>query len=436
MNYHFIVLLQVLAEREWTMATFRKCTEDVFKRLYPDEPKLRISSLQNEFHFDIPLSYKVDDVLVDAGLVFAVEEEISLVNSLSVVSPEESELKSKTSDVNEEEFLKDYSSGPSRRKRAKSIKKTSRSVKIQTHLSGKAVDSSSSTRVSSTTSPTSMDQASSMMPQIVEKISEDSEVDIESVDDSIVQSFENTSNTTEAKRKTVLINGARASFRRDTHIFSKQTTSKREQGGYPWIHERHAMKSLSANRVFVFLFFGAYWNVCNTEDDAVIRSEPLQYCPYFKNRGPSRQENLGNCSWYKESSCCYDEEIEFAFRQLTPLIGASGDCLKYLNYLYCYICAPNQNTFFKDFTLTVCREFCDRVYDSCKNAVLKGRKIKYIYKNGEQFCKGRRFETDMEANGKCFTFKPRPTVKSGSQRTDFCMGFVVFALFGKRCVLF
>lgn len=236
--------------------------------------------------------------------------------------------------------------------------------------------------------------------------------------------------------QTVLINGTRASFRRDTHIFSKQTRSKREQGGYPWIHERHAMKSFSANRVVVFLFFGAYWNVCNTEDDAVIRSEPLQYCPYFKNRGPSRQENLGNCSWYKESSCCYDEEIEFAFRQLTPLIGASGDCLKYLNYLYCYICAPNQNTFFKDFTLTVCREFCDRVYDSCKNAVLKGRKIKYIYKNGEQFCKGRRFETDMEANGKCFTFEPRPTVKSGSQRTDFCMGFVVFALFGRRCVLF
>lgn len=191
----------VLAEREWTMATFRKCTEDVFKRLYPDEPKLRISSLQNEFHFDIPLSYKVDDVLVDAGLVFAVEEEISLVNSLSVVPPEESELKSKTSNVNEEEFLKDYSSGPSRRKRAKSIKKSSRSVKIQTHLSGKAVDSSSSTRVSSTTSPTSMDQASSMMPQIVEKISEDSEVDIESVDDSIIQTFENTSNTKEAKRK-------------------------------------------------------------------------------------------------------------------------------------------------------------------------------------------------------------------------------------------
>lgn len=192
----------VLAEREWTMATFRKCTEDVFKRLYPDEPKLRISSLQNEFHFDIPLSYKVDDVLVDAGLVFAVEEEISLVNSLSVVPPEESQLKSMTSNVNEEEFLKDYSSGPSRRKRAKSIKKSSRSVKIQTHLSGKAVDSSSSTRVSSTTSPTSMDQASSMMPQIVEKISEDSEVDIESVDDSIIQSFENTSNTTtEAKRK-------------------------------------------------------------------------------------------------------------------------------------------------------------------------------------------------------------------------------------------
>lgn len=83
-------------------------------------------------------------------------EYISPLNS--TVPPEESKLKSNTSNVNEGEFLKDYSSGPSRKERAKSIKKTSRSIKIQTHLSQKAVDSSSSTRVSSTTSPTSMDQ--------------------------------------------------------------------------------------------------------------------------------------------------------------------------------------------------------------------------------------------------------------------------------------
>lgn len=83
-------------------------------------------------------------------------EYISPLNSAAPI--EESKLKSKTSNVNEEEFLKDYSSGPSKRKRPKTIKKSSRSVKIQTHLSGKAVDNSSSTRVSSTTSPTSMDQ--------------------------------------------------------------------------------------------------------------------------------------------------------------------------------------------------------------------------------------------------------------------------------------
>ena len=64
------------------MATFRECAEVVFDRLYPHEPKLRISGLQNEFHFDIPLSYKVDEVLVDAGLVFVIEKEVSLMKSL------------------------------------------------------------------------------------------------------------------------------------------------------------------------------------------------------------------------------------------------------------------------------------------------------------------------------------------------------------------
>lgn len=74
--------LQVLAEREWELATFRKHTEDIFHLLYPEEPQLRISGLQNEFHFDLPLSYKVDEALIDTGLVFAMEKEGSLLKSL------------------------------------------------------------------------------------------------------------------------------------------------------------------------------------------------------------------------------------------------------------------------------------------------------------------------------------------------------------------
>ena len=53
----------------------RQCTEDVFHRLYPTEPEMHLSAMQNEFHSDIPLNYQVGDVLADAGLIFAVEEE-------------------------------------------------------------------------------------------------------------------------------------------------------------------------------------------------------------------------------------------------------------------------------------------------------------------------------------------------------------------------
>ena len=75
-------VLQVLAEREWELASLRKHTEDIFHLLYPEEPQLKISGLQNEFHFDLPLSYKVDEALIDTGLVFVKEKEVSLMESL------------------------------------------------------------------------------------------------------------------------------------------------------------------------------------------------------------------------------------------------------------------------------------------------------------------------------------------------------------------
>jgi len=82
-NEVFILwFLQVLAEREWELATLRKHTEDIFHSLYPEQPQLRISGLQNEFHFDLPLSYKVDETLIDTGLVFVIEKEVSFLESL------------------------------------------------------------------------------------------------------------------------------------------------------------------------------------------------------------------------------------------------------------------------------------------------------------------------------------------------------------------
>lgn len=209
--------------------------------------------------------------------------------------------------------------------------------------------------------------------------------------------------------------------------------------------EKSAMEIITATRWIVLLLF---WACCGFDscrvvvgaDETQSTRDDVQFCPYFKNRGPSKQENLRNCSWYKENSCCHDEEIEFAFRQLTPLAGASSDCGQYMNYLYCYICAPNQNSFFKDFSLTVCEEFCDRIYSACKNAVLKGRKIKHMYQSGKEFCKARRFETEKEADGRCFTFDSQSGTKSTSQK--FIVNNVpltvlgMFTIFAKYYVLF
>lgn len=191
------------------------------------------------------------------------------------------------------------------------------------------------------------------------------------------------------------------------------------------------MKPIGGYQVTAVLLLFWVCSVCaeDGEESREARKKPLQYCPYFENRGPSKQDNLRNCSWYKDNSCCFDEEIDFAFRQLTPLVGANKDCSQYLNYLYCYICAPNQNTFFKDFTLTVCEEFCDRVYSACKNALLKGRKISNVYRNSEEFCKGRRFKTDKEANGRCFTYDSKRGAKSASPRTAITTALVISGLF-------
>ena len=81
LTFSLLLSLQVLADREWTLAAFREHTEDVFHTLYPDEPQLKVSGLQNEFHFDIPLSYKVDEAMIDTGLVFILEKEVNLFAS-------------------------------------------------------------------------------------------------------------------------------------------------------------------------------------------------------------------------------------------------------------------------------------------------------------------------------------------------------------------
>lgn len=170
--------------------------------------------------------------------------------------------------------------------------------------------------------------------------------------------------------------------------------------------------------LYIFLWLVISEVLGTTNDEVTLSLYTKQnYCPYFKNRGPSRQDNLKNCTWYKENSCCVNSELESAFSQLNPIPGASEKCAQYLNYLYCYICAPHQNTFFERSTLIVCEEFCDRIYSSCKKALLKGMKIEQMYANGKQFCEGRRFATVKKAVRSCFSYDPNSgNVKSRATR--------------------
>lgn len=136
-----------------------------------------------------------------------------------------------------------------------------------------------------------------------------------------------------------------------------------------------------------------------------------QYCSFFNNRAPSAQPGLRNCTWFKENSCCLQQEIEVTFSRVKPLKGASLSCQKHINYLMCYICAPTQNQFYQNERLTVCEDFCNQFYEACKTAILKGSPIKYLYSSGKEFCLSRRFLVSSES---CFDFDPLLDVSKSS----------------------
>ena len=147
--------------------------------------------------------------------------------------------------------------------------------------------------------------------------------------------------------------------------------------------------------------------------DSTHTSKP--YCPFFNNRAPKAQPSLQNCTWFKENSCCMQQEIEVTFGKVKPLQGASVACQKYINYLMCYICAPYQYLFYKRERLTVCGEFCDSLFHACSTAILKGSVIKELYDNGKSFCESRRFEVDTSKDAtNCFKFDSKLDTSTSS----------------------
>ena len=148
------------------------------------------------------------------------------------------------------------------------------------------------------------------------------------------------------------------------------------------------------------------------------------YCPFFNNRAPMAQPGLKNCTWFKENSCCLQQEIEATFGRVKPLKGAKLSCQKYLNYLMCYICAPNQHMFYQNERLTVCEDFCDKFYQVCDTAILKGSPIKDLYSSGDEFCRSRRF---LVSNSNCFNFDPvLDRNRASRQSTNWAVYCVLF----------
>lgn len=137
----------------------------------------------------------------------------------------------------------------------------------------------------------------------------------------------------------------------------------------------------------------------------------VEYCPFYNNRGTSPQPFLKNCTWYSKHACCQQIEIDYGFSSVKPPQGASAECLLQLNYLMCYICDPGQYKFYRNEYLTVCLEFCDTLYDACKDAILKGSAIS-LYGSGKEFCESRRFLVKDKESGECFSYSEESKTSS------------------------
>ena len=163
----------------------------------------------------------------------------------------------------------------------------------------------------------------------------------------------------------------------------------------------------------VLLLLGILWTI-EADSKRTIRQD-LQFCPFFNNRAPSPQPSLNNCTWFKENSCCQQQEIAATFSKMKPLPGASQRCQQHINHLMCYVCSPNQHLFYKKERLTVCMDFCEVLLDACRDAILKGSKIGSLYHTGDEFCRSRGFLVNTSANGACFTYDKTIDKSASSQ---------------------
>lgn len=128
--------------------------------------------------------------MVDSGLVFVVEKESSFLDV-------------KRTTANDIELFNGDNQGHHHtREKTKTARKKSNSAKTLTQKCVNVENGDTScTLIDAVTSTTNPTQATCLMPQVIERISEDSEVDIESIDDTATPSFQASSNMTGVKRR-------------------------------------------------------------------------------------------------------------------------------------------------------------------------------------------------------------------------------------------
>lgn len=124
------------------------------------------------------------------------------------------------------------------------------------------------------------------------------------------------------------------------------------------------------------------------------------FCTYFGNRASSYEPRLTRCNTYRQNSCCRPDEEEIGFN-VDPIFNGeeSSDCQGTVNLLRCWICHPQQNTFYRDERLTVCEATCNRILQHCGGARWRDGHVRDYYGSGSALCREMGFNVD---NSNCF----------------------------------
>lgn len=156
------------------------------------------------------------------------------------------------------------------------------------------------------------------------------------------------------------------------------------------------------------------------------------FCSYFGNREPGQEPRLMRCGGYRGNSCCQPDEEDIGFNVDPIFNGDEGsNCQGTVDALRCWICHPEQNTFYRNETLTVCESMCNRLLGDCGGARWRDGRVHDYYRTGFDLCKEMGFNVD---NTNCFgtgSSAIRRTASKLSTLVTLLAGFLLTGLLTK-----